>query len=38
MNGRQATFQYYLPDGTIKETTFSLKGAKEAIREVLSEK
>lgn len=38
MNGKRATFQYYLPDGTIKETTFSLEGAKEAIRELLSEK
>ena len=35
MNGREVTFQYYLPDGTIKETTFDLKGAREAIEEIL---
>ncbi|UCF91869.1 MAG: hypothetical protein JSW39_26960 [Desulfobacterales bacterium] len=35
MNGKEVTFQYYLPDGTIKETTFDLKGAREAIEEIL---
>jgi len=35
MNGKEVTFQYYLPDGTIKETTFNLEGAKEAINEIL---
>lgn len=35
MNGREVTFQYYLPDGTIKETTFDLKGARKAIEEIL---
>jgi phosphoribosylformylglycinamidine (FGAM) synthase-like amidotransferase family enzyme len=35
MNGKELTFQYYLPDGTIKETTFSLEGAKEAIEGIL---
>jgi hypothetical protein len=38
MNGKLATFQYYLPDGTIYEATFKLKGAKKAIEAVLSEK
>jgi len=36
MTGREITFQYYMPDGAIYETTFSLKGAKEAIEEVLN--
>ena len=31
MNGKEAVFQYYLPDGTIKETIFDLEGAREAI-------
>ena len=35
INGKEVTFQYYLPDGTIKETTFNLDGAKEAINEIL---
>jgi hypothetical protein len=35
MNGKEATFQYYLPDGTIKETAFDLDGAREAIEEIL---
>ena len=35
MNGKEVTFQYYLPDGTIKETSFDLKGAHEAIEEIL---
>lgn len=36
MNGKRATFQYYLPDGTIYETTFLLNGAKKAIEEILN--
>lgn len=35
MNGNEVVFQYYLPDGEIRESIFSLKGAKEAIEEVL---
>jgi hypothetical protein len=35
MNGKEVTFQYYLPDGMIKETTFSLEGIREAIEEIL---
>jgi len=35
MNGKQVTFQYYLPDGTIKETTFNMEDAREAIEEIL---
>ena len=35
MTGHEITFQYYMPDGAIYETTFSLKGAKEAIEEVV---
>lgn len=35
MNGKEVVFQYYLPGGMIKESIFSLKGAKEAIGEVL---
>ncbi len=35
MNGKSVVFQYYLPDGEIRETTFSLEGAKEAIQEVI---
>lgn len=35
MNGKEVTFQYYLPDGTIKEATFNLEGAREAISEIL---
>lgn len=35
MNGTEVTFQYYLPDGTIKETAFDLDGAREAIEEIL---
>jgi len=35
MNGKQVVFQYYLSDGTIKEMVFPLKGAKEAIEEVI---
>ena len=35
MNGNEVTFQYYLPDGSIKESTFSLEGAREAIQEIL---
>lgn len=33
--GSEIVFQYYMPDGAIYETTFSLEGAKEAIEEVL---
>jgi len=36
MTGREITFQYYMPDGAIYEATFSLKGAKEAIGELLN--
>ena len=36
MDGTEVRFQYYLPDGTIKETTFDLKGAREAIGEILN--
>ena len=36
INGKIATFQYYLPDGTIYEANFKLKGAKKAIEEVLN--
>ena len=35
MNGKELVFQYYLPGGVIKESIFSLKGAKEAIEEIL---
>ena len=35
MNGKTVVFQYYMPDGKIKETTFSLEGAREAIGELL---
>ena len=35
MNGKEIVFQYYLPDGTIKETNFSLEDAREAIVELL---
>ncbi len=35
MNGKSFVFQYYLSSGEIKETTFLLDGAKEAIEEVL---
>jgi len=35
INGKEAVFQYYLPDGEIRESIFSLKGAKEAIEEIL---
>ncbi len=35
MNGKSVVFQYYLPGGEIKETTFSLEGAKEAIEEAI---
>ena len=35
MNGKEVIFQYYLPDGTIKETTFNLEGARKAIEGVL---
>ena len=35
MNGKTVVFQYYMPDGEIKETTFSLEGAREAIGELL---
>jgi len=35
MAGREITFQYYMPDGAIYETTFSLEGAKKAIEEVI---
>ena len=37
MNGKQVVFQFYQPDGTIKETTFLLEGAKAAINEILRE-
>ena len=35
MNGREITFQFYPPDGSIEETTFSLEGAREKIEEIL---
>jgi hypothetical protein len=35
MNGTSVVFQYYMPDGEIKETTFPLEGAREAIGELL---
>ena len=35
MHGKEAVFQYYYPSGMIKETTFDLTGAKEAIEGVL---
>ena len=35
INGKEAVFQYYLPDGEIRESIFSLKGAKEAFGEIL---
>ena len=35
MNGKSVVFQYYMPDGEIRETTFSLEGAREAIEELL---
>ncbi len=35
MNGKRVVFQYYLPDGEIVETAFSLEGAKEAITEAV---
>jgi len=35
MDGDSVVFQYYLPDGEIKETIFSLEGAREAIEELL---
>jgi hypothetical protein len=34
MNGTFIVFQFYLPDGKIKETIFNLKGAKDAIDEL----
>ncbi len=33
INGKSVVFQYYLPDGEIKETTFSLEGVKEVIED-----
>ena len=35
MNGKEMIIQYYLPGGVIKESIFPLKGAREAIEEVL---
>ncbi len=35
INGKSAVFQYYLPGGEIREATFLLEGAKEAIEELL---
>ena len=35
MNGKSVVFQYYMPDGEIRESTFSLEGAREAIGELL---
>jgi len=35
MNGKSVVFQYYMPDGEIKETTFSLEGTREALGELL---
>lgn len=35
MNGKEAVFQYYLPDGEIKETTFVLEGVKETVEELI---
>lgn len=35
INGDEITFQYYLPDGRIEETTFQLDGIRESIKEVL---
>ena len=34
IDGKEITFQYYLPDGMIKETTFDLEGLKQAIKEL----
>ena len=30
------SFQYYLPDGMIKETTFQLEGIQQAIKEMVN--
>ncbi|MCP4686420.1 MAG: hypothetical protein GY859_00115 [Desulfobacterales bacterium] len=35
IHGKSIVFQYYPPDGSIKEATFSLEGAEEAIEEIL---
>ncbi len=35
MNGNFMTLQYYLSDGTIKETTFDIKDADKAIYEII---
>lgn len=35
MMGKNLILQYYIPDGAIKETSFELKGAFEAISEIL---
>jgi hypothetical protein len=35
MNGKILTFQYYLPDGEIRETVFHLDGVRDAINELL---
>jgi hypothetical protein len=34
INGKEITFQYYLPDGMIKESKFKLEGIKQAIEEL----
>lgn len=35
MNGKSVVFQYYMPDGETRETTFLLEGLREAIGELL---
>lgn len=35
MNGTEIVFQYYLPGGEIQESIFPLKGAKEAIGDIM---
>jgi hypothetical protein len=35
MNGNQFTIQYYLQDGTIKETTFNINNADKVIQELV---
>ncbi len=34
LNGKSVVFQYYIPDGTIKETVFLLEGIHEAINAI----
>ena len=36
VEGKEITFQYYLPDGMIKETTFQLEGIQQAIKELVN--